>query len=191
MKILTCTFTTTALAALLLAGCQSHKSACCAKPAPAVVAAVPTPAAVSIRINAGGAAFTDSAGHAWLADQGFDGGDMTERPELEIANTKDAGIYHAEHYSMNSFKQALPNGKYTVKLHFCETYEGIEGPGQRVFSFNVEGHEFRDFDVWVKAGGPRRAYVETVPVEIKDGELDITFTSNVENPQVNGIEILP
>jgi hypothetical protein len=91
---------------------------------------------------------------------------------------------------MESFSWPLANGKYLVKLHFAETYEGIEGPGQRVFSFTVQGHEFKDFDVWVKAGGPFKAYVETVPVDITDGKLLITFTSKVENPQINGIEII-
>jgi hypothetical protein len=135
---------------------------------------------------------TDSTGNTWLADQGFEGGDVVGRADdLEIANTKDPALYRTEHYSMTSFFYKVPNGKYVVKLHFAETFEGIEGPGQRVFSFNVEGHEFKDFDVWVKAGGPRRAYVETVPVEIKDGKLDISFESKVENPEINGIEIIP
>ena len=92
---------------------------------------------------------------------------------------------------MSAFSQPLPNGKYVVKLHFCETYDGIEGPGQRVFSFNVGGREFKDFDVWVKAGGPLKAYVETVNVEVTNGRLDIKFTSNVENPEINAIEITP
>jgi enterochelin esterase-like enzyme len=78
-----------------------------------------------------------------------------------------------------------------VKLHFCETYEGITGPGERVFSFDVEGTAFKDFDVWKKAGGFARAYVESVPVEVTDGRLDIKFTPNIENPQINAIEILP
>jgi hypothetical protein len=55
----------------------------------------------------------------------------------------------------------------------------------------VEGQEFKDFDVWVKAGGALRAYVETVKVEVTDGKLDISFTPKVENPEINGIEILP
>jgi len=92
---------------------------------------------------------------------------------------------------MTKFTQPLPNRKYIVKLHFAETYEGITGPGQRVFSFNVEGHEFKDFDVWAKSGGFAHAYIETVPVEISDGSLDITFDYNVENPEINGIEIIP
>jgi len=78
-----------------------------------------------------------------------------------------------------------------VKLHFAETFEGITGPGERVFSFNVQGQEFKDFDVWVKAGGPLKAYVETVPVEVTDGKTKVTFTPKVENPQICAIEIIP
>jgi alcohol dehydrogenase (cytochrome c) len=47
--------------------------------------------------------------------------------------------------------------------------------GQRVFSFNVQGREFKDFDIFEKAGGARKAYIELVPVEVKDGEIKITF----------------
>ena len=43
----------------------------------------------------------------------------------------------------------------------------------------------------MKGGGPNRAYVETVPVEVTDGKLKVTFTSNIENPQINAIEIAP
>jgi hypothetical protein len=92
---------------------------------------------------------------------------------------------------MSAFSLKVPNGRYTVKLHFAETYEGISGVGERVFSFNVEGKEFKDFDVTAKAGGVLRAYVETVEVEIKDGKLDITFTSKIENPEINALEIIP
>ena len=54
---------------------------------------------------------------------------------------------------MDAFSCKIPNGKYIANLYFAETYDGITGPGERVFSFNVQGHEFKDFDVWVKAGG--------------------------------------
>ncbi len=55
----------------------------------------------------------------------------------------------------------------------------------------MQGHEFKDFGVWAKAGGPNRAYVETVPVEVTDGKFRAVFTSNIENPEINAIEILP
>src|SRR5208337_646510 len=96
---------------------------------------------------------TDADGNVWLAEQGFDGGSSDERPDAQIVGTKSPGIYHSEHYSMDSFTYPVPNGKYIVKLHFCETFDGISGPGERVFSFNVQGQQFKDIDVWVKSGG--------------------------------------
>ena len=118
-------------------------------------------------------------------------GETIDRPGIAIANTKTPSLYRAERYSMSAFHWKLANGKYTVKLHFAETYEGIDGAGQRVFSFKVEDHEVKDFDVWKMSGGGLRAYVETVEVEVTDGSLDITFTSKVENPQINALEIIP
>ncbi len=177
------------LAALLLVGsasaAETPSSAAPAKPVEAAKAA-------AIRIDAGAsAAFTDANGNAWLADEGFEGGDTIERGDVKIENTTNPAIYRSEHYSMNSFSRKVPNGKYVVKLHFAETFEEITAVGQRVFTVNVEGHELKDFDVFAKAGGAMRAYVETVNVEVTDGKLDITFTGKIENPEINGIEIIP
>ncbi len=108
-----------------------------------------------------------------------------------VTGTKEPGLFTSEHYSMSVFSCKVPNGKYIAKLYFAETYSGIAGPGQRVFSFNVQGHEFKDFDIWAKAGGPYRAYVETVPVEVTNGEFRIVFTHQIENPAINAIEIIP
>lgn len=202
----TCVLIASILVLLLDAGCKSNQTSQTTpseqKPAPAIAATpaaqpdavtnAPPTAKVAVRVNAGGgASYTDSQGNVWLADQGFSGGDTVERPDMVITNAVAPEIYRSEHYAMDSFSWPLANGKYLVKLHFCETFEGITGPGQRVFSFNVQGREFKDFDVWAKAGAPLTALVETVPVEIKDGKLLITFTPNIENPQINGIEILP
>jgi hypothetical protein len=147
----------------------------------------------TIRIKAGSTTpFTDADGHVWEADHGFADGDTTERDEnLPIANTKNPALYRTERYGMTAFSLPLANGKYTVKLHFAETYEDMNAPGLRVFSFNVAGHEFKDLDLFAKTGGIARAYVESVPVEITGGKLDITFTASVENPEINGIEIIP
>jgi enterochelin esterase-like enzyme len=150
-------------------------------------------AARTIRIKAGqSTSFTDSNGDVWLPEQGFEGGATIGRdPETTIAGTKDPGLFLTEHYSMDSFSIKIPNGKYVAKLYFAETFEGIGGPGDRVFSFNVQGREFKDFDMWIKAGGPNRAYIESVPVEVTNGEFRITFTPIVENPEINAIEIIP
>ena len=173
---------------------------------PAPVAVAPTPAAPAaaaapagavhtgiIRIKAGSSAdIKDSAGNVWKAEEGFEGGSTIDRDaEMQIANSKDPSLYRNEHYSMDSFSIKVPNGKYIAKLHFAETYEGVTGPGQRLFSFNVQGKEYKDFDIAVKAGGVQKAYIETVPVEVSNGVFKITFTANVENPEINAIELAP
>ncbi len=210
-----------ALSLFLFTGCRSTSSTVCCATTPATATAAPAaptavaaptvapapatiappaavaspaiaPAPVPVRIKAGpSASFKDAEGNVWIPEQGFVDGDTTERPDVQITNTTTPVIYQSERYNMSAFSYPLPNGKYIVKLHFCETFEGITGPGQRVFTFNVEGQEFKDFDIWVKAGGFLRALVVTVNVEITNGKLDITFTPGVEFPQINGIEILP
>lgn len=185
-----------ALACFFSVGCQTSQKKSSPAPAPAAVSTVsPTvaPAGSIVRIKAGlSTPFTDSAGNVWSADQGFDGGDTIDRdPATTIENTKDAALFLSEHYGMNAFSCKIPNGKYTAKLYFAETFDGITGPGQRVFSFNVQGHEFKDFDVFAKAGGPNRAYIQTVPVEVTNGVFKIDFTTQTENPEINAIEIIP
>lgn len=193
------------LSCLLLTGCTSDEKQSSANEKPALLAPAPAmpaqtapptivaPANSIFRVKAGAdSPLTDSSGNVWLPDQGFDGGDTIDRdPSTAIANTKNPALFLTEHYGMNSFSCKIPNGKYTAKLYFAETFDGITGVGQRVFSFNVQGHEFKDFDVWAKAGGPYRAYVETVPVEVTNGVFRIDFTSNIENPEINAIEIIP
>jgi hypothetical protein len=152
----------------------------------------------TVRMRAGSTKpYKDSQGNQWLGDEptkdgGFEGGDLAEREaDMKIANTKDPELYRFEHWGMDGFNYKLPNGKYMVKLHFAETWQGIDGPGGRVFTFKIQDKEFKDFDVWTKAGDHQRAYIESVPVEIKDGKLTITFTAQEDNPQINGIEIIP
>ncbi|MBS0263642.1 MAG: PQQ-binding-like beta-propeller repeat protein [Planctomycetes bacterium] len=108
-----------------------------------------------------------------------------------IAGTKDPGLFLSERWGMTAFSQKLPNGKYLLKLYFAETYQGITGAGQRVFSFKVHGKEFKDFDIWEKSGGFRRAYIESIPVEVTEGELRITFTRQADNPAIKALEIIP
>lgn len=136
--------------------------------------------------------YTNQDGVVWLADQGFEAGETTDRgDDLQIANTTNPELYRSEHYGMAGFSCPVPNGRYVVKLHFAETFDEITGPGQRVFSFAVGDRVFKDFDVFARAGGAKRAYIESVPVAITNGRLFIKFEAEVENPEINAIEILP
>jgi predicted alpha/beta superfamily hydrolase len=144
--------------------------------------------------------YKDKFGNVWAADQdldagkswGADYGSTSDREGVGITGTDIPRIYETERYSMDSYKFKVPNGKYTVRLHFAETYDGIGGPGERVFSVSLQGKEvLKDLDPFQVAGGALKPVVkEFKGVSVENGQLVIGFTPNVENPQICGIEIL-
>ena len=143
--------------------------------------------------------YKDKLGNVWAADQelgagktwGADDGMTIDRPEVGITGTDIPRIYETERYSMGSYKFTVPNGKYTVRLHFAETFEGITGPGKRVFSVSVPGQEvLKDLDLFKTVGFLKPLVKEYKGVSVENGQLVIGFTPNIENPQICGIEIL-
>ncbi len=158
----------------------------------AAPAAPPAPADGIIRIRAGVPdPLKDETGQVWLGDQGFEDGETMHRPGLAIGNTRIPSLYCGERFNMSKFSHPVPNGNYVVKLHFAITYEAITGPGEVVFSLEVEGKPVRNLDIWAKAGGANRAHIESVPLTVADGKLDIAFIAQKENPTISGIEIVP
>jgi len=150
------------------------------------------PSAKAIRIDAGSPTpFVDADGNTWQSDKGFSGGGMVNRGSIQIANTRNPALYRTEHWGMNAFSMPVSNGRYNVLLHFAETYPEISAAGQRVFTVKVEDQEIRDLDVFKEAGGAAKALIKTVPVTVADGKVDITFTFGEQNPEINGIEIVP
>jgi hypothetical protein len=152
---------------------------------------------IPVYILAGYDANKTIRGTNWLAgDKFFADGQILERPDITIvtnANTGPAIIYQAERYSMSKFTYApVPNGDYTLKLHFCETFEGITGAGQRIFGYTVKGDgpAVKDFDVFATANGAMKPVVKTVPITVTNRTIEVLFESQVENPQINAIEIV-
>lgn len=158
-------------------------------------------AKVAIRVNcAASEPYTDKAGNVWLADQtaepdanwGAVGGMTVDRGDLGMAGTDAPKIYETERYSMEAYKFAVPNGPYTVRLHFAETYDGITGDGQRVFSATINDQPvLEDFDPYKEAAGFQKPVVKTIKgLVVTNAELLIAFTANIQNPEINGIEII-
>ena len=167
------------------------------------VAAVARAPKFALRVNCGSAAeYKDSAGNVWSADQvkgpgntwGALGGLTIERThQLDIQpNCPSPEIYRTERYSMEGYEFAVPDGTYTVKLHFAETYDGVTGVGGRVFGISINGKTVaNDFDPFKAAGGANKMVVaEFGYIEAVDGKITIGFTPGVQNPEINGIEIL-
>ena len=168
-------------------------------PAVSMVQAV---SSLVVRVNCGATQpYTDKAGNIWLPDEVKVPGVSLNKPDgmtiertepFEVLGVQFPEIFRTERYSMSAYEFGLPNGKYTVQLHFAETYEGITGQGQRVFSFAVQGQQtVKDFDIFKEAGGAYKAIERRFRgVEVTDEKLKIEFTSNIQNPAINGIVII-
>ena len=164
--------------------------------------APPAAAKLVIRVACGAyQPYTDKNGNIWLPDQVKAPGASLSPPDgltiertetYEVPNVAFPKIFRSERYSMSAYEFNLPNGKYTVRLHFAETFTGITGVGQRVYSFAVQGQKpEQDFDIFKEAGGLYKAIQrEYKGVMVTDGKLRIMFTPKIENPAINGIDIL-
>jgi hypothetical protein len=159
------------------------------------------PSKFVLRVNcAATEPYTDKTSNLWQPDQVMEEGKTwgamdgmeADRGELSIAGTDAPKVYETERYMMSEYKFKVPSGKYTVRLHFAETYTGIGGEGERVFSVTINDKTvLKDFDPYKEAGGPEKPIVkEFKGIAVTNGELVIGFVSNIENPEINGIEIL-
>ena len=148
----------------------------------------------AVRVNAGGAGYTDSAGRLWQADTGFNTGKAAAVTSA-ISGTVDDPLYRTERWDpvtspdlMYSF--SVPAGWYHVNLHFAEIYSGVFFTGGRVFDVTIEDRLVLDnLDIFAEVGA-NAALVKGFDVEVVDGRLDIKFSPNVESPKVAAIEIV-
>jgi hypothetical protein len=126
-----------------------------------VSAALPT-----VRINVGGAAYTDAAGQAWQADRHFTGGSASNTA-YEVAGTTDDPIYFARRWGAFTYNVPVPNGRYTLNLHFADSLYTVAG--RRVFDVRIEGATaLSNFDIAAQGGG-RAKLVKSFPVNVTDG----------------------
>ena len=162
------------------------------------------------RINAGGpqVAATDGPNPNWAADNGGTGATQYHNAGSSTSNhtvnNRDGSvpaevpqaIFQQERWDPSSGDEmqwffSLPNpGTYEVRLYFANGYAGTSQPGQRVFSVNIEGNNvLSNYDIAADVGhatGTMKSFL----VNVTDGTLNIDFFRSVENPLINGIEIL-
>jgi hypothetical protein len=107
----------------------------------------------------------------------------------DFADTDDDALYRSVRYDMSAYRMVVPDGRYTVTLHFCEPY--YREPGKRVFGYRVEDTPpVEHLDVFA-AVGPDRAVLHTIEeVTVDDGILDINFIKEMEFPCIAAIEVV-
>jgi hypothetical protein len=134
----------------------------------------------------------------WGADRFYWGGQRATRTQ-PIAGTDEPDLYTTERFGNFNYSIPVPPGRYTVILHFAETYFGPEnkgkgGSGSRIFHVYCNGQTLlRDFDVFQQAGGANRA----IRKELRglrpnaQGKLIFTFEPVVNYASLNALEVFP
>ncbi len=148
------------------------------------------------RVNCGAEKpYVDSQGNTWQADRRYREGawgatwsGTVRRDPRDVANTQDDEIYLTERYRMEQYRFHVPNGQYSVRLHFAETFN--DEPGQRNFSVLLNGRAvLEDFDPTTAAGGKAFAAVaREFETKVFRGELVLEFRG--QGTMINGIEII-
>lgn len=157
----------------------------------------PAPTTV-VRINAGGPA-TQYLGNSYEADRLFSGGKTYQNASAEVP-----ALYQSERSSEAPFQYAynipVPNGNYTIRLHFAEIYFGATGGGpggngKRVFDVTLEDELVLDnYDINADVG-PQTTTVKEYEVTVEDGSvtlfLDASGTVGGTNqPKLSALEVI-
>ncbi len=146
----------------------------------------------NIRINAGGAGYTNSAGHFWRADTYFEGG-KPAADFFEVAGTPDDSLYQQYRYAPtdSAFDYNIPvpgAGKYAVKLYFVEPT--FKEAGARRFAVAMEGQQvLSNYDIYAQAGYHRAVVESFKDIAVNDSVLSIRFTSLSGNALISAIEV--
>jgi len=88
------------------------------------------------------------------------------------------------------FTIPLPNDAYEVNIYLGNSYIGTDEEGDRIFDILIEGEVVKDNLDLITEFGHNSGGLFSFPVTVTDGELNIAFGHETENPLVNAIEIL-
>jgi N-acetylneuraminic acid mutarotase len=158
-----------------------------------------TPGEGIVRINSGDGAYADSFNNFWEADSYFTNANptqpitVTQSEEAQpIWNTTDDKLYINEHATAFHYDVPLPDGNYTVRLHFTELF--FNAPGVRRFNVDIQGTRvMAGFDIYGQAG--KAALItksfNAAVTPATNHTLTINFTKTFDNAVVQAIDIYP
>lgn len=157
----------------------------------------------AIRINSGSNSSVNYGDITFLSDRHFTGTKLYSNQNIvDIAGTDYDELYKTERSSDDvagsfSYNIPVPNGNYSVWLHFAEIWFGATGgsgtagaAGDRVFSVNIEGAPaLTDYDIIAEVG-TMTAIKKLFHTMVGDGMLNIDFSAKANRPKVSAIEVL-
>ncbi|MDQ6696761.1 MAG: malectin [Actinomycetota bacterium] len=165
---------------------------------------------VLYRVNAAGSTLAaNDGGPDWAADSGDNPSSLhnagsnaaTFSPVAHVAGTVPAStpsaIFDSERWGATTNPEMqwdfpVPAGaQVQVRLYFANRYSGTSQAGQRVFDVAIDGNTvLPQYDIVADAGdqtGTMKSFDVTSPA---NGDVQVGFTHGVENPLIDGIEIV-
>ncbi len=139
----------------------------------------------AIRVRCGGPQYTDGSGNVWSPDNSAN----YSATNAAIAGTTTPVLYQAETWSNSTlqYQFTVPNGSFTVKLHFAEFY--MKNPGQRTFNIVVNGTTyFSSYDILGHVG-VNTADDVSIPVVVNNGQVTIQLVPVTGPATVSAIEV--
>ncbi|WP_339924616.1 malectin domain-containing carbohydrate-binding protein [uncultured Cyclobacterium sp.] len=110
-----------------------------------------------------------------------------------ITDDEYVSIFNKERYTTDAsmeYKIPLPDGQYAVNLYLGNGYIGTSALGKRYYGIQIEGEVVETSIDLIERFGHQVGGMEQYLVTVTDGELNIFFEKQKENPLFNGIEIL-
>ncbi|MBN2090756.1 T9SS type A sorting domain-containing protein [candidate division KSB1 bacterium] len=147
------------------------------------------------RVNCGSSyGYTDTQGRRWLADQTYNTGSWgyingsRYSTQHSIGSTQDDQLYQSERWGLSAYQFDVPNGTYQVTLLFAELY--FTEASKRIFHVQLEGNQvLTRLDIYLIAGHDQ-ALSYTYTVNVTDGQLNIDFFRQVEDPKISAIQVV-
>jgi hypothetical protein len=153
------------------------------------------PTRPSVRINAGGGAYTDGADRIWEPDSSYvNGGVAALDSGIEITGTADPELFHSTRYTTDPasrlvYEVPLVAGTYAVRIHSVETWPDMQ-VGQRRFGIELEGASVaQGVDILAETGRVGAVLTQAFEAAVSDGALTIDFVPDVLYPTVGAIEV--
>jgi hypothetical protein len=150
-----------------------------------------------LRIHAGQTSYRDPEGNLWLPNRYFFGGRPSRLKVVDAASLPDGGLFVSQwighfHYSI----PVAPGERYTVKLHFRESWFGGQGgaeggAGSRIFDVWCNGTVIlKNFDIFKEAGAtPLTKTFQHIEPTGQD-KIELYFAPVVDYPSLNAIEVI-
>ncbi|MET8833974.1 malectin domain-containing carbohydrate-binding protein [Micromonospora sp. NPDC004540] len=175
-----------------------------------IVKTAPTPDAADVlyRVNAGGDQLAAPSGPAWAADTaaapstyhttGSNVSTYTTNAAFDatVPAGTPATLFNSERWDLSTapdmqWNFPVPAGTpVQVRLYLANRYSGTATAGKRKFDVSVDGVlKLNDFDPIAAIGATNKGTMRAFAVT-SDGNIDIDFGRVLENPLVQGIEIV-